>query len=132
MVAKNSISIDEMADVIDKELAGYTRDVADEVKKAVDLTAKELLKNTRADAPKRTGEYKKAMAIKTRYEGLYDKRVTWYVKAPHYRLAHLLEKGHAKRGGGRVKAYPHIEKNEAKANADLERRVKEAIENAGK
>ena len=132
MVAKGIIDVDLIASTIVNELAAYTREVSEGVKAAVDTTAKELLKNTKADAPVRSGKYKKAMAIKTRYEGIYDKRVTWYVKAPHFRLAHLLEKGHAKRGGGRVKAYPHIEKNAEKAKKDFEKRVKEVIENAGK
>ena len=98
----NGIEIGDIASTIAKELAGYTWEVADAVKDAVDVTAKELKKNIQAAAPKRYGKYRKAMALKTRYEGKYDKRVVWYVKAPHYRLSHLLENGHAKRGGGRV------------------------------
>ena len=71
------------------------------------------------------------MALKQAFESNYEKRVTWYVKSPHYRLSHLLEIGHAKRGGGRVRAYPHIAKNEALAKSHLEARIKEVIENAG-
>lgn len=128
----NKVDIGGIADAIASELSGYTKEVAEGVKAAADETAEELLQNTRADAPVRYGKYKKAMAIKTRHESDYEKRVTWYVKSPHYRLSHLLEKGHAKRSGGRVRAYPHIENNEAKAKAKFEQRVKGVIQNAGK
>lgn len=128
----NAINIGDLAGTIARELSTYTQEIADGVKAETDKTAKELLANTRADAPVRTGDYKKAMALKTRHESNYEKLVTWYVKDPHYRLSHLLEKGHAKRGGGRVRAYPHIAKNEEKAIADFEERVKEVIRNAGK
>lgn len=128
----NKVDIGGIADAIANELSGYTKAVAEGVKAAVDETAEELLQNTRADAPVRYGKYKKAMAIKKRYESDYDKRVTWYVKSPHYRLSHLLEKGHAKRSGGRVRAYPHIENNEIKAKEKFEQRVKGVIQNAGK
>ena len=116
----NKVDIGGIADAITKELSGYTKEVA------------ELLQNTRADAPVRYGKYKKAMAIKKRYESDYEKRVTWYVKSPYHRLSHLLEKGHAKRGGGRVKAFPHIANNEEKAKKNFEERVKGVIQNAGK
>lgn len=42
----------------------------------------------------------------------------------HYRLTHLLEKGHAKQNGGRVKAYPHI----APVNDEAQRNVFKLIE----
>lgn len=130
----NRIEIGKIADTIAKELALYTKDVAEEVKKASDEVSKKLLADTRADAPKKTGAYKKAMKVKKMYEDDYEKRNRWYVdpKTGEYRLSHLLEYGHAKRGGGRVKAYPHIGENEQKAVEEFERRLKEAIENAGK
>lgn len=126
-----NIDTSKIADAIASELAGYTRDVANGVKKAVGEEAETLLANTKRDAPADTGKYKRAMAIKTAYEDSCEKRVVWYVKSPHYRLTSLLEFGHAKRGGGRVRAHPHIAKNEALMRTRLEARIREVIENAG-
>lgn len=128
----NAIKIGEIANEIANTLSGYTVNVAEGVKVAVDETMKELVADTKKDAPERSGQYKKAIASKVRFEDNCEKRVTWYVKKPFYALSHLLEKGHAKRGGGRVKAYPHIENNREKAEARFTERVKEVIRNAGK
>lgn len=130
--SSNAIEIGALADTLANELASYTEEIAEGVKKLVDDTSKDLLKSVRTDARERTGAYKKAMALKLRYESKYERRKVWYVKGPHYRKSHSLEKGHKSRNGGRVKAYPHIEENEKAAKEKFESGVKEIIQNAGK
>lgn len=128
----NKIDIGALVDTLAKELSSYTVDIAEEVKAAADETTNELLDNIRADAPKRKGKYRKAMAIKTTIENAFQKVNVWYVKKPYYRLQHLLEKGHAKRNGGRTQAFPHIEKNAEAAKQNFSVRVEGIIKNGGK
>ena len=127
-----AISVDKLAAELANTLSAYTGEIAEEVKEAVDTTAQELLDNIRADAPKRTGKYRKAMAVKTVSENTYERKKLWYVKSPHYRLQHLLERGHPLRNGGRSRAYPHIAKNEEKARVAFEERVERIVKNGGK
>ena len=67
--------------------------------------AKTTRKEWSRDAPKRRPEYCKTIRLKVDSTG--DKpKVTVYSTMPG--LTHLLEKGHATLGGGRVAARPHI------------------------
>ena len=61
----------------------------------------------RKNSPRKTGDYAKGWAYKvtSTAEGSYHGTV---YNATTYQLTHLLEKGHAKRGGGRVAGIPHI------------------------
>lgn len=45
-----------------------------------------------------------------------------------YRLAHLLENGHAKLNGGRTRAFPHIAPVAEKAEDDLFKNIKKHIQ----
>ena len=51
--------------------------------------------------------------------------VVWNQK--HYRLTHLLEKGHALVDGGRTQAFPHIAPVEQKCEENLIKNIKKGI-----
>jgi hypothetical protein len=126
-------SVDNLADAILQELENYSESVTEDLKKAVDVVAKEvneeIKKHITFNEP--TGKYVKAFKVKKTYESKFSKGKTWYVSGGEYRLAHLLEKGHVKIGGGRTRAFPHIIFGEELAKKRMEELAKEAIENAG-
>lgn len=124
-----NIPIDRLADELVQAIKEYTDDVEMGVRKAVDKTAREVLKEAQALAPKRTGEYAKTFTI-TKDDGYgVTRRIIWNKK--HYSRVHLLEFGHAKVNGGRVKEYPHLRPAYDKHGARLPDELKRVIENGG-
>lgn len=118
-------SIDELADAINEGLQEYANLAAEEMKSAVRKTATLVRKEIQEGAPVKTGAYQKSWTTKKTAEDSQSLSMTVYSKN-RYQLAHLLEKGHAKRGGGRVAARPHI----APAEAEGEEYLQELIEKA--
>ena len=121
------VSIDQMADAIEKELEEYKDLTALEVKTAVKNAGNTVKKEISANAPVKSGRYAKSWRTKTTAETSTKLEGTVYSPSRDM-LAHLLEHGHAKRGGGRVRAIPHIapaeEAGEEKLMADIERAIK--------
>ena len=116
------IKIDELTDTIVKGMTAYSDLATDELKKAVKNAGNLVKKEIAANAPKNTGTYAKSWAVKNTKETADSLEVTVYSKN-RYQLAHLLEKGHAKRGGGREPARPHIAPAEEKAIKELEEEI---------
>ena len=102
-----TVSIDEMAAAINDGLEEYANLSAEGVKSAVKKTSKAVKDQINGSAPVRTGRYAKSWKVKTTAESANGLEQTVY-SPNRYMLSHLLEKGHAKRGGGRVRAIPHI------------------------
>lgn len=125
-----TIQPDELADAIMRNLQEYTDEVTAGVKKAQDDTAKECKANLEADSPDGARhKYKKGWKVTVTANTPLEEHTVIHNK--EYQLTHLLENGHAKRNGGRTRAFPHIKPNEEKANAAFEKRVEEAIRNGG-
>ena len=102
-----TIQIDELADVINEGLKEYADLATEDLKAAVRKSAKAVKDQINGSAPVRTGRYAKSWKVKTTAENANGLEQTVY-SPNRYMLSHLLEKGHAKRGGGRVRAIPHI------------------------
>jgi hypothetical protein len=124
-----NISIDQLANEITNAVREYTEDVSKAIEKKVDKVANEVLRETKALAPKQTGEYANTF-VKTKEGGYGEhRRIIWNKK--HYRRVHLLEFGHAKVNGGRVQAYPHLRPAYDRHAANLDDEIKEIIRNGG-
>ena len=122
-----NISVDQLAAEIAKGLAEYSQDVVEKVNVSSEKVGKAAVKQLRQTSPKKTGKYAKSWTMSTEKEiGQPHKRII-HAKAPHYRLTHLLEHGHAKRGGGRVEGRPHIRPAEEEVIREFTREVEEAI-----
>lgn len=120
-----TIDVDALADEVMKGLEEYADLAADEMKAAVKKAGDTVKTNISANAPKRTGKYAKSWRTKTTKETASTMEVTVY-SPTRYMLAHLLEHGHAKRGGGRVAGKAHI----ASAAEAGERELLDEIERA--
>ena len=122
-----NISIDRMAESIEKELLGYRRLAADGMKMAVKKAGKTARSDINKSAPVRTGRYAKSWKDKVTEEDSQRIHVTVFSPS-RYMIAHLLEYGHAMRGGGRVRAIPHIKPAEEHAEEVLLKEIGRALE----
>ena len=120
------VSVDEMADAIIEGLEEYAELAADEVKKAVRKAGKTVKDQISQNAPEKTGAYSKSWAVKKTGETSQSLQVTVHSRN-RYQIAHLLEHGHAKRGGGRVRAIPHIAPAEAAGEEQLVSEIERAL-----
>lgn len=121
-----TVSIDEMDNAIMDELEKYADLAADELKAAVKETAASVRKDIQAGAPVDTGKYKKSWSVKNIREDSESIELVVHSRN-RYQIAHLLEHGHAKRGGGRVAAKPHIASAEQRGNEKLVQTIEQKL-----
>ena len=124
-MATDRCRIDQMAHVIMEGLQEYADLATEDMKAAVKKAGNKAKIDVQAGAPVKTGKYKKSWIVKTTKENANAMEVTVHSRN-RYQLAHLLEFGHAKRGGGRTRAFPHIAPAEAAAEL-LEKEVEKAL-----
>ena len=123
---QTKVSIAQMASAIMEGLQEYAELATDDLKQSVKKAGKTVKDEIAQTAPKDTGKYAKSWTVKTVKETSNTLDVVVHSKN-RYQIAHLLEHGHAKRGGGRVAARPHIAPAEEKAIETLEREVRKAL-----
>lgn len=127
-----SVEIGEFSIAIASALEDYKYKVDEGTKKAVSQVAKESANVIREHIPSNwSSEYKKQIKATTPsiQRGNYVSYV--HMNGDKYRIAHLLENGHALIKGGRtignVKAFPHFKYGEEYAERELQKRLEEEI-----
>lgn len=126
----SGIKIDNIGSELAKLMQEYSSEVLNEVKAEVKKVARETVKELKETSPEgvgsRKGHYKDGWTSKTEVDTGTAISVRVHNKTKPG-LTHLLEKGHAKRGGGRTRAFPHIAEAEKKAIQEYESRLKERL-----
>jgi hypothetical protein len=122
-----TIKPNKLADAIAQELALYHKDVIERVDNAGETAIKTLVKRTKASAPVDSGNFKKHISSKAITSPTGTKTFVWYVKAPFYRLTHLLVHGHAKSNGGRVPGNPFLQNALDEVLPAYEEEIEEAV-----
>lgn len=133
-MSNKKVSVDELSNVILDYLENF-KDVTEEAcKSGVLTTADEAVKELRSAHPAGSGRYgswdkydkgwtKRDMSMKTKEKGI----LAVVYNKDHYRLTHLLEKGHATVNGGRTQAFKHIAPVEQKCEESLIKNIKKNI-----
>lgn len=117
----NSIRIDDLTVEINRLVEDYGKHCTAATKECVNNVAKRTVAKLKQNSPVATGKYKKGWK-----RTVVKENATSLIVAIHdtkYSLVHLLEKGHQKRGGGRVAAIKHVEPAEQAAIAELEKEI---------
>ena len=125
-MAGQTVNIDGLAAAVMEGLTEYADLATDKMKAAVKKSAKTVKDEINGSAPVRTGKYAKSWTTKTTAESSHSLEMTVYSPS-RYMLSHLLENGHAKRGGGRVRAIPHIAPAEQAGIEMLESEIETAV-----
>ena len=118
------------ADNLGEAIAEILEEYGDEVQKDMDDVVKDVGKagvkaiKSASGVFGGTGKYRKGWTSQTDSER-YGSTVTIYNRTPG--LPHLLENGHAKRGGGRVPGKTHIAPVEQELIKQFEEQIEKAV-----
>lgn len=142
MSDRRRIHAGELGSALEQNLTIYGEEIDEALRHVTEDSMKKLVKKTKATAPKgkRNGQFKKNITADyqtLRRKGSRSKgqfrgrtiRATWYVKAPDYRLTHLLVHGHETKNGGRTKADPFLQNALDEVLPEYERNVEEVLRN---
>lgn len=140
MSDRRRIHVGELGSALESMLMSYSQEVHDGIVTVTERNMKDLVKKTKASAPRgrRKGQFRKN--ITADYQELRRAgkrgalrgrtiRATWYVKAPDYRLTHLIVHGHEKTSGGRTRSNPFLQDALDQVLPNYEREIEEVLTN---
>ena len=119
------MKIADLSKEIEKELTLQMKTSTEAVKRSVKETADEIRKDISEHAPVgKSGRYARSWRVKQTEGTATSVTFTVHANKDGYPLAHLLEFGHALRGGGRASAKQHIKPAEERGARSLEEKVR--------
>ena len=132
-MAKRYIGSEDLASAVLDMLDEYHKDVADGIYKVGHKAIKEMERKTIDTAPiGKRGEFRPHITSKSKRDRLDRMTHTWYVKAPEYRLTHLLVHDHKTRNPSkRTRANPFVENAYNDARDEYLDGVEKVIKNGG-
>ncbi|SCB00763.1 Uncharacterized protein BWINRA5_04200 [Bacillus mycoides] len=113
--------MNDFASDLARELQRYANVVEEELMTAQEEVADVAVDKLKQSSPKKTGGYRKGWRKKKEGNGVV-------LHNTQGQLTHLLEKGHAKVGGGRVPAQVHIRPVEEYVIDELPKRIERAVQ----
>lgn len=128
-----SISIDQLAAEVNRQLAVFQNATDEIVKDATVKIAKNTVQELKATSPKASGAYASSWRRDKIKSGRHSYAEVIHAGDGEYRLTHLLEKPHkavywGRPSGTLSKAQPHIAPAEEKAIADFETEIRRQVE----
>lgn len=126
------VRMNGFADELSRLLTSISRDIDAAVVEASEKTSQDALEvlKTSGRYKDKTGGYRASLSIE-KSAGSTGMPFVLHSKAPHYRVAHLLERGHRKKGGGKTKAHPHWKKAEEEADRKYASNLADAVRRGG-
>lgn len=128
MARYGTIGVDALANTISGTLQKYKDALVDDVNEAAKETGKSVVADIKQRAYDAYGS--KGYADSWRVDKLKVRNrnaETYIVHSDDYRIAHLLEKGHATVNGGFVKGRPHIAPAEEKGIETFQELLREKV-----
>lgn len=124
----------ELASEIGKILDEFQGATEDAVADAIIDVAEDAVRDLREANPPGSGKYSSWSKYnsgweRTKLESRKDGFKSIVHNKKHYQLTHLLEHGHALRGGGSAKAFPHIAPVEENVEKSILSKIKKRMSN---
>ena len=122
----NIIKPEQLEATVNKLLKEYGEDVRKAAGEAVKEVADEATNELHTAGSFRGTKYRASWTNEVKKTATSTDATVFNRK--HYRLAHLLEFGHAKQNGGRTREFPHIAPINDKVPENFERKLRALLE----
>ena len=126
---KRGVKPEKLGEALSEILTNWADEQEKEFVKAIDAAAEACNEKAKQVLYKghgiKSGNYRNSFTVDSNWKARHHYVARWHVKAPHYRLTHLLEYGHLTRDGtSRTKPVEHVKYGREIAEKVLDEKLK--------